>query len=122
VAEVGSKEFFVGKVDVHVSGDNLSFSPFTLLLSSAVSSCISLNAFFDCKFISNHELWSTEIVIWDQVNSGVPGANTSIAVEAIIFVVLLKAGSPLSIFKFLISALDWVAELFGEERWFHWSS
>jgi len=120
MAEVGFKEFFVGKVDVHVSGDNLSFSP--LALTYASSTCISFNAVFDLSFISNHELWSTEIVIWDQVNSGVPGTNISVAVEAIIFVVLLKACSPFSIFKFLISLLDWVAELFSEERCLLWSN
>ena len=78
MAEVGSKEFFVGKVDVHVSGDNLSFSPFAL--SSAVSSCISVNAFFDQSDIWSHEVWSTELVLWDQVNSVVPDAHTNIAV------------------------------------------
>jgi hypothetical protein len=118
MTEVRSEEIASGfEVSIIISRDDLSFSPFTLLLSSACSSCISLNAFFDFKFISNHELWSTEVVIWDQVDSGVPGANTSIAVEAIIFVVLLKAGSPLSIFKFFISVLDWVAEIFSEEWW-----
>jgi hypothetical protein len=29
---------------------------------------------------------------------------------------------PFSISKIRASDFDWVAELFGEERWFHWSS
>ena len=78
MAEVRFKEFFVGKVDVHVGGDNLSFSP--LALSSAISSCISINAFLDFSDISNHELWSTEVVLWNQINSRVPDAHINIAV------------------------------------------
>jgi len=69
MAEVGSKEFFVGKVGIHVSGYNLSFSPFASFSSIFARVFVSIRAELNGIDIIDHDSWGTEWMIWDQFSS-----------------------------------------------------
>ena len=69
MAEVGFKEFFVGKVDVHISSDNLSFSPLASFSSIFARVFVSISAEFNGSDIRGHFSWGTEWMIWDQLSS-----------------------------------------------------
>jgi hypothetical protein len=69
MAEVGSKEFFVGKVGIHVSGNNLSFSPLASFSSIFALVFVSISAELNGLDIIDHDSWGTEWMIWDQLSS-----------------------------------------------------
>jgi hypothetical protein len=95
--------------------NNLSFSP--LALVNASSSIFCINTLVDESSIFGHVSWGTEVVIWDQISSIAPCTDINVAV-ALVFTCLGDALGPGIIVDFVISILDWVAELLGEE--WHW--
>ena len=80
MAEVGSEE--ISSIDEVVIGGNIfTFSPFAL---SRALSLVSVDALLNVGGVGAHEIWSTEVGLWDHFSSGREDAwcSAGIHVEA----------------------------------------
>jgi hypothetical protein len=118
MAEVGSEE--ISSWDkFFIILNILSFSPLAFIEASSLD--ISFNTFVNEFNVCGHVCWSTVVVLWDQVRTNVPDADVDVAV-AFVSICLRDTLSPEILSNLgTVSILDWVAELFSEERIFLFS-